>query len=70
MTAIDINYQDAATVQHSVVDFEDSTRSMAIHVTEEGVILDLYEVDEDGNDMLTASVGMMYNEWADWMEGK
>lgn len=69
MTTIDANYPDAGTSTYSVTDFGDN-RSMTVHITPEGIILDLYHVDEDGNDTLRESVGMTYDEWADWMEGK
>lgn len=49
----------------------DDDHYMVVKVTHEGIIMDLYEdtvndgVLEHGE--LIATVGMMFDEWADWM---
>ena len=54
------------TIVHNVIDFDaDGHRSLAIHITGEGLIVDLYDVDEDGNDILAGSSWWMFDQLAD-----
>jgi len=48
--------------------FEGDGRSLVITITEEGLILDAYAIDEDGNDFLVGTKGMMADEWFDSLD--
>lgn len=45
----------------------DDGRHLHINITGEGIILDLYEC--DGLDLEPTTVGMMFDEWAEWILG-
>jgi alpha-L-arabinofuranosidase len=40
-------------------------KQMVVGVTEEGIIMDVYNDDD-----LLGTVGMMFDEWAEWVVGK
>ena len=40
-------------------------KQMIVGVTEEGIIMDVYNDDD-----LLGTVGMMFDEWAEWVVGK
>lgn len=42
--------------------------SLVVNITDEGIILDAYSVDEDGNDELVGTMGMTAEEWFDFVE--
>lgn len=45
-------------------------RNMTVNVTEEGIIMDVYSLDEDDgvrDHYHLGTVGMMFDEWADWL---
>jgi hypothetical protein len=48
---------------------EEAGTHLSITVTYEGLIIDAWEVDEDGNDRLVGTVGRMASEWWDFIEG-
>jgi alpha-L-arabinofuranosidase len=48
------------------------SRHMTINITDEGIILDVYQhhdwvVAHRGQDEHLGTVGMMFDEWADWV---
>lgn len=42
-------------------------RTLLVRVTDEGVIMDLYETDAPDKMRLVGTMGMMAEEWADWI---
>ena len=48
------------------IDIGDGRHLWAI-ITHEGVIMDLYGFQEDDDDLHLGTVGMMFDEWADWI---
>lgn len=42
---------------------------LSIRITEEGLIMDAWSIDEDGNDFLVGSLGRMANEWWEYIDG-
>ncbi len=40
---------------------------LSIQITDEGVIMDCYAVDPDGNDQVVGTFGMMASEIFDWL---
>ncbi len=49
--------------------FRDENRQLGIRVTEEGLIMDAWEIDEDGSDHLVGTVGRMASEWWEYLTG-
>lgn len=49
--------------------FTPERRFMGVNFGDEGIVMDLYQLDEDGNDFILGTVGMMYEEWMDWVQG-
>ena len=49
-------------------------RSMTVNVTDEGIIMDVYGLQEDEangmvrDDLHLGTVGMMFDEWAEWVQ--
>jgi hypothetical protein len=43
-------------------------RFMSVNFGDEGIVMDVYDVDEDGNDILRGTMGMMYEEWMDYVQ--
>jgi hypothetical protein len=42
---------------------------LEVFMTDEGVIMDAWEVDHDGNDRLVGTVGRMAEEWWEYIVG-
>lgn len=45
-------------------------QSVVVNITDEGVILDAYAIDFDGNDYLAGTMAMTYEEWFNFLEGR
>jgi hypothetical protein len=63
-------YEEAKMARHYPGDIGDG-RTLTIQITGEGIIMDVYEpgfrnIDEDKH---IGTVGMMFDEWADWIVG-
>jgi len=44
------------------------SRHMTINITDEGIIIDIFgEPDEELDEVHLGTVGMMFDEWADWV---
>ena len=66
MAHIDVNYQAGTVEGLNITRFDpEGGRSLSVVFTDEGIIMDVYDVDEEGNDYWADSWAMMYNEWAD-----
>ena len=72
MTNID-HSQEGETRFHIVMPDDENVRELVIIVTQEGIIMDVYdkvEIDEDDtvlDDVHSGTAGMMFDEWAEWV---
>ncbi len=44
-------------------------KHLRIRITSEGMIMDAYSIDEDGNDFIIGALGRIANEWWEYLEG-
>ncbi len=67
MERLPVTTEDGTVTAH-FRDEEEGTH-LVISITHEGLIMDAYSVDEDGNDAIVGTVGRMANEWWEYIEG-
>ena len=67
MEPLPVTIEDGTITAH-FQDREEGTH-LVITITHEGLIMDAYSVDEDGNDAIVGTVGRMANEWWEYIDG-
>ncbi len=73
MSVTTYHSQEGETRFHIVMPDDENIRELVIIVTQEGIIMDVYdkvETGEDGtvlDDVHSGTAGMMFDEWADWV---
>lgn len=60
------NDPDNDDTTHHFRDEEEGTH-LSIQITEEGLIMDCFAVDHDGNDQIVGTFGMMADEIFEWL---
>jgi len=62
---IAVTFRDERTIEGNVQ--VDGDRQLNITITHEGLIIDCFEIDHDGNDQIVGTFGKMADEIFDWL---